>query len=331
MKAKGAAVAKSLEVLVNEDKETKKRQRISELMDNLNDNEELVEKVHAAVSKGFFVPGAMETKSEFEDKVVTLGRLPKTFFRDFVAELSEDFNLHRLRAIQKASGSNILLEILQYICSVSLTSYVGPRNMEEWKQVFRQRYIDKGERLTTIVTTAAHKLDWTRCGHYCLLPAMPAGAMDPAQHTFKQLKCHSLVVDLPRHVMVCGDWHISGNFALSGAFVEAPDGFFKFRAADLFKNNSQWHDLASDAWLVKFDNRDKKKQAKRKLDAESNDGEDDEGEGEHPEPIQDLTQPLVATPAKVKPEPPRETPTKLLKLNAALANLSGDKEEATTS
>lgn len=100
---------------------------------------------------------------------------------------------------------------------------------------------------------------------------------------------------------------------------------FTFRAADLFKSTSAWHDLASDAWLVKHDNRDKKKQVKAKLEgAEGNDGEDD-GAGQ-PEPIQDLTHAAAAsTPAKVKPEPPRETPTKLCKVTPAFENVGTDK------
>lgn len=57
------------------------------------------------------------------------------------------------------------MEILQYIFSVSLSSFVGPRNMEEWKKVFKERYIECGGLLGNLVTTSAHNADWKRCGH----------------------------------------------------------------------------------------------------------------------------------------------------------------------
>lgn len=69
---------------MNNDKESKTRKRISELMDSLNDNGDLVDKVHAAVSKGFFVPGSIHAKTEFEDKCVTVDRIPNLFLRDFI-------------------------------------------------------------------------------------------------------------------------------------------------------------------------------------------------------------------------------------------------------
>jgi hypothetical protein len=157
----------------------------------------------------------------------TLNRVPTTHLTEvFFPKVLGGISKAQMKALVKADPK-AAHKILYRLGFLSASDKIITVKKDEWNSVYSQRVKDMCGNPKSICWDADFNIQWQQCGHWKMLPEIPARIDDPKSHTFDSISFMGCTVALSSEddsdMKVRGHWGVQDNWCHKSAFVQHPD------------------------------------------------------------------------------------------------------------
>lgn len=149
----------------------------------------------------------------------SLSRVPMTFLTKVFLPRLSGLIVQELSMLTK-QDPKAAHNIMYRIAHVTTGMAIHTRDKDEWMNAIETRAKNFGATTDIVKFNREFKIDWRVCGHFELLPALPADAA-PEAHQYTHISFKGISVPLNED-FIKGTWRIEDNFSHAEAMIIHP-------------------------------------------------------------------------------------------------------------
>mmetsp|Transcript_66099 Transcript_66099/g.104632 ORF Transcript_66099/g.104632 Transcript_66099/m.104632 type:complete len:456 (-) Transcript_66099:115-1482(-) len=224
VKKSSTKVGKGIQALVAKDEQLEFQAGLAELGEKLKQNKSLLKKCQVVLKSE--APPSYDALVQFDPELAnkTVGKVPLAHLRDSYLPETLGIPVPTLRALHKADSKvpGALSKVFMRAHCVTADGAFGPIIKSEWNAAYAQRFKAVNFSLSQLKWNEHHQIDWQASGHFTLLPPLPEGLSNPADHVYVAMSFMGVSVTLGNKFQVTGVNSIEANWNHMGATVVDP-------------------------------------------------------------------------------------------------------------